>query len=197
MYNPSMTYLTRWATVGIVVTTLLNGCASTPPTPIPTPLPGDTPEIGTGTSSNPDVGSTTTGGTITLPSNPIPSSSTTTTSDDDANYHTVSPKETLYSIAKQYGHTTADIKAWNSLTSDSLSVGKRLRIAPPAGGTASTTSTSTSSSCHKVVRGDTLFTISKHYGHTVAEVAQWNGIKAPYNLKVGQMLQVSSDGSCQ
>jgi membrane-bound lytic murein transglycosylase D len=199
MYNRPIIYLTRWATVGTVVTILLNGCASTPPTPIPIPLPGDTPQVGTGTSSNPDVGSITTGGTITLPSIPVPSSGTIPPPDDDASYHTVSPKETLYSIAKQYGHTTADIKAWNSLTSDNLPVGKRLRIAPPAGGTASTTSTSKASSCHKIVHGDTLFSIAKHYGHKVAEVAQWNGIKnlKTYRLKVGQMLQVSPDGSCQ
>lgn len=145
MYNRPMTYLTRWATVGTVVTILLNGCASTPPTPIPTPIP-ETPQVGTGTSSNPDAGSASgnvPSATVTLPSNPLPSS---------------------------VGSTSPTPPA----------------ATPPS-----------SSACHKVVRGDTLYSISKHYGHTVAELAKWNGIKKPYNLKIGQLLQVSSDASCQ
>lgn len=43
--------------------------------------------------------------------------------------HTVQPKEGLYGIAKKYGVSVQDIKDWNQLTSDSLSIGQVLVVA--------------------------------------------------------------------
>jgi LysM repeat protein len=45
---------------------------------------------------------------------------------------------------------------------------------------------------HKVVEGETLFSLSQRYGATVEEMAQWNELKPPYNLSAGQSLRVSS-----
>ena len=44
---------------------------------------------------------------------------------------------------------------------------------------------------HIVVKGDTLFGISQHYGYSVAEIAKWNNLQKPYQLQIGQRLQVS------
>ncbi len=43
--------------------------------------------------------------------------------------HVVQPKEGLYSIAKKYNVTVADLKKWNKLESDQLSIGQKLKVA--------------------------------------------------------------------
>ena len=43
-------------------------------------------------------------------------------------YHTVQAKEGLYGIAKKYGVTIQQIKDWNNLTSDNLSIGQELIV---------------------------------------------------------------------
>lgn len=43
-------------------------------------------------------------------------------------YHTVAPKEGLYSISKKYNASIADIKKWNNLSSDGLSIGMNLIV---------------------------------------------------------------------
>ena len=39
---------------------------------------------------------------------------------------------------------------------------------------------------YRVVRGDTLYSIAFRYGLDWREVARWNGITAPYTIRVGQ-----------
>jgi LysM repeat protein len=43
--------------------------------------------------------------------------------------HQVQAKEGLYSIAKKYGITMQQIKQWNNLQTDTLSIGQQLIIA--------------------------------------------------------------------
>jgi LysM repeat protein len=43
-------------------------------------------------------------------------------------YHTVQPKEGLYTISKKFGVTVQQIKDWNSLTSNNLNVGQQLIV---------------------------------------------------------------------
>jgi LysM repeat protein len=43
-------------------------------------------------------------------------------------YHTVLPKQTMYSIAKQYDVTVDDVMRWNDLSSTSLKEGQQIRI---------------------------------------------------------------------
>lgn len=43
-----------------------------------------------------------------------------------------------------------------------------------------------------VQQGDTLSTISRRSGHSVAELAAWNQLEPPYHLSVGQKLIVDS-----
>ena len=44
-------------------------------------------------------------------------------------YHTVQPKEGLYTISKKYGVTVLQLKEWNNLASNNLSVGQQLIVA--------------------------------------------------------------------
>ncbi|HFE39453.1 MAG TPA: LysM peptidoglycan-binding domain-containing protein, partial [Gammaproteobacteria bacterium] len=43
---------------------------------------------------------------------------------------------------------------------------------------------------HKVEKGDTLYSIGFYYGQDYRDIAQWNGISAPYVLYPGQWLRV-------
>lgn len=54
---------------------------------------------------------------------------------DDAGQGTyvVKAKETLYSISKKFKVTVADLKAWNNLSSNSISTGQSLIVTAPAG----------------------------------------------------------------
>ena len=44
---------------------------------------------------------------------------------------------------------------------------------------------------HQVKQGDTLYAISFRYGQDYQQIAQWNGISAPYVISLGQRLRVS------
>ncbi len=46
----------------------------------------------------------------------------------DVIFHEVQPKEGLYSIAKKYNVSVKDIKSWNNLLSDDVSIGQKLII---------------------------------------------------------------------
>jgi LysM repeat protein len=48
-------------------------------------------------------------------------------------YHTVAPKEGLYSISKKYNVSVADIKKWNNLSADALTIGMRLLVSNSGG----------------------------------------------------------------
>jgi membrane-bound lytic murein transglycosylase D len=47
---------------------------------------------------------------------------------------------------------------------------------------------------HRVVRGDTLWSVSRRHGVTVEELARWNGIRVPerHTLRSGTVLRVSA-----
>ncbi len=117
--------------------------------------------------------------------------------------HVVQRGETLFAIAQRYGYNVKEVANWNGLQPPyQLSSGRRLRVAPLQISTRTTSSrqkasTSTSSrqnniTYHTVARGDTLYSISRQYGSQVADIAQWNDLKPPYTLSVGQSLQIAS-----
>ena len=112
--------------------------------------------------------------------------------------HIVQRGETLSIIAQRYGYALWEIARWNGLERPYyLSRGQRLRVAPWTTNrsrqqtTQSYRAKSGSGVYHTVVRGDTLYSISRHYSSTVSEVIQWNHLYPPYNLSVGQRLQVN------
>lgn len=129
------------------------------------------------------------------------------TQSSDPNYHIVMPGDTLFALSKRYGTSVGNLKAWNNLSSDNLSVGQRLRVTLPPGGTpqpvvspATTTpvappSTTSSGKDYIVRPGDTLYSIAQLYGYSVTDIAGWNSLSPPYQLAVGQVLAVSPPSS--
>lgn len=81
-------------------------------------------------------GSLSVGQEILIRSKPAEPVATSVTTPNAAKTHTVAPKETLYSIARQYGMTVTQLKEWNSLTADEVKIGQVLTVAVPAPGTA-------------------------------------------------------------
>lgn len=129
--------------------------------------------------------------------------------------HRVKRGDTLASLAKKYGVTTAQLKGWNGLSSNKLSVGRRLKIYPseaPVTDKKESASTEvelaankqqvangvqvqtnqvaqTVVSYYKVRRGDTWTAIAKKNGVTIAEIKKWNNIKSN-SLIAGKQLKI-------
>jgi LysM repeat protein len=111
-------------------------------------------------------------------------------------YHKIVPGDTLYSISRRYGYSVSQLAAWNNLSPpyNNLSVGQTLRVYPPSGIVRKVryrTGATSSGKYHSVVRGDTLYSISRRYGYSVNQVAAWNRLFPPYSLSIGQRLRVS------
>lgn len=104
--------------------------------------------------------------------------------------HKVKKGESLGSIAKKYHVSVSNIKKWNKMKSDTVVPGKKLVIYR-SGGSASTktssksndsstknnTATSTTKT-HTVKKGETLSSIARKYGCTVADLKKWNNLKS-------------------
>jgi membrane-bound lytic murein transglycosylase D len=119
--------------------------------------------------------------------------------------HTVEPKENLYSIARRFALRPADIVAWNNLPqSPALRIGQVLRLtapdaaAPvaPAGSAsekpqpAQSAAPATAPTRHTVQKGETLYSISRRYGVTPAQLQEWNS-KPDGGVKIGEVLLVT------
>ena len=112
--------------------------------------------------------------------------------------HTVQQGETLYSIARRYGKTVAEVAQANGLSQPYIiHAGNQLTI-PPVGGVTQAPAPApaeqqqqpTGTSTYIVQRGDSLATIAAQFGTTYIELARMNNIADPDVLHVGQVLQV-------
>ncbi len=109
----------------------------------------------------------------------------------DGLIHKVATKETLFSIARQYNVSVDDIKTWNNLKDNSLSLGQDIIIKrKPAVDPLVTKETPSAAKTHTVVAKETLFSISRQYGMTIQQLKEWNDIQEN-ELKVGQVLTVA------
>lgn len=99
-------------------------------------------------------------------------------SNDQIRYR-VKSGDYLGKIAEKYGVRVSEIKRWNGLRNNNLSVGQRLKIYAKQP-IASTTKKSSSNSAEKeytVRSGDSLWSISKKFpGVTVQNLQEWNNI---------------------
>lgn len=112
--------------------------------------------------------------------------------------HVVAAKETLYSIARQYSLSVDQLKQWNNLTTDELKLGQSLIVIQPKYQSAATPITKTpsevpaiksASAMHTVAAKETLYSISRQYNISVAQLKQWNNLTSD-ELKLDQQLMV-------
>jgi membrane-bound lytic murein transglycosylase D len=111
--------------------------------------------------------------------------------------HTVAAGESLYVLSRRYNVTVNELKAWNNLRSNALSIGQELRLSPPAGQAETNqdlkeepaTAISGQSTQHTVVSGESLYQISRKYGVTIKDIMEWNK-KSDFNVKPGDKLLI-------
>lgn len=109
----------------------------------------------------------------------------------DGVLHKVAPKETLFSIARQYNVSVDDLKAWNNLKETSLNLGQEIVIRKKTiTDTVVETTSPTSAKTHTVAPKETLFSIARQYGMTVSKLKEWNALDGN-ELKIGQVLTVA------
>ncbi len=120
-------------------------------------------------------------------------------------YHVVKKGEFLNKIATTYGVSPDDLITWNSLETNNLLIGQKLRINPPDSGnnlkavaqeTPEKSKTNNPAKDLKLVYytvkpGDTLWSIAKNYdGITIDQLKEWNKLSGKAGLKVGQKIKV-------
>lgn len=107
--------------------------------------------------------------------------------------HVVAEKETLFSISRLYGVTVDELKSWNNLTDNTLSLGQELVIKNQSALTSASANQAevkSAQTVHTVAAKETMFSIARQYGITVEQLREWNGLQTN-ELKIGQTLFVS------
>ena len=100
-------------------------------------------------------------------------------------YYTVKSGDTLYSIARKNNLSVNELKALNSLTSNTLSIGQKLLIS-----TSNSTPT-TGKTTYTVKPGDTLYKVASTYKTSIADLKLVNNLTSDI-LSIGQILIIPS-----
>ncbi len=108
-------------------------------------------------------------------------------SSQDYFQYTVKSGDTLYSIARKYEISVNQLKEFNNLVSNSLSIGQTLKI--PSSGSSVGPGVQ-----YIVVSGDSLYGIAKKYNTTVDEIKKLNNLSSN-NLSIGQILKIPTSTS--
>jgi LysM repeat protein len=109
--------------------------------------------------------------------------------------HIVAEKETMFSIARQYGLTVDELRQLNNITGNSISTGQELVIKKNAATTTAPTQKNTPQpiqslkGVHTVAEKETLYSVARQYGITVDQLKDWNNLTTN-DLKLGQTLFV-------
>ncbi|MGO4938369.1 LysM peptidoglycan-binding domain-containing protein [Fundicoccus sp. Sow4_H7] len=107
--------------------------------------------------------------------------------------HVVQSGEYLYLIARTYGVTVEQLRAWNNLSSDMIYPGDQLVLSGSAVETP-TPEAPTPNNVHTVVAGDTLYSIARRYGVTVDQLMSWNGLASSF-LNIGDQIIYYGDNA--
>lgn len=126
------------------------------------------------------------------------------TENNAANLHTVEPQETLFSISKQYGVSIAELKSWNNLSGNNLTIGQELKIYsaqesgnadPDQSQNSIVVNTNTQQNTYYTVKsGDTLYKIARGHNMTLDELKQLNDLTSN-TISIGQQLTVRASSA--
>lgn len=104
--------------------------------------------------------------------------------ESNSGFHIVEKGQTLYSLSRLYGLTVNELKQKNSLSSNTIMIGQKLRVS-----NTDSNEEFKSVSVWTVSKGDTLYNISKRNGITVEAIKNLNGLTSNLIL-IGQKLQL-------
>lgn len=102
-----------------------------------------------------------------------------------SDYYTVKSGDSLWSIAKKYGITVDELKNANNLTTNTLSIGQRLKIS----GMSSIDTEPKNYINYTVKAGDSLYSIAQKNDLTVQELKNYNNLTSDV-LQIGQTLRI-------
>lgn len=113
--------------------------------------------------------------------------------------HVVAAKETLYSISRAYNISVDELKQWNNITDNSLSLGQELVIkkrntvttTTVIAETPTTSNNNVPKGFHQVEAKETLFSIASKYSISVQQLRTWNALEGD-ELKIGLQLRVTA-----
>lgn len=100
-------------------------------------------------------------------------------------YHLVRRGDSLGKIAKKYGTTTANIKRWNNMRSNTVIVGRKLAVAA----TAASKAKSKANIVYRVKSGDVLIQIARRFEVPVRHIKRANDLNST-RIYVGQRLVI-------
>ncbi|MGT2925755.1 LysM peptidoglycan-binding domain-containing protein [Streptococcus cuniculipharyngis] len=97
--------------------------------------------------------------------------------------HQVLVGESVWSISRRYGISMQQLVAWNNISNNTIHAGQILQVVPPllVRGTSS----------HTVQAGESVWSISRHYGISMEQLITWNGIRNN-TVHPGERLQVTA-----
>jgi LysM repeat protein len=105
-----------------------------------------------------------------------------------ATAYTVRQGDTLWKISRQTGFSVSDLARVNGISDPSrIYPGQQLQTAAPPAPPAAAPAGAT----YRVRSGDTLWSISRRTGVSVADLARLNSLQAPFVIHPGQQLKVS------
>ena len=97
--------------------------------------------------------------------------------------------DSLWSVARRYGVTVADLALWNSMSpQDILSIGRELVVWSDSPVFVPAANQRIRRVTYTVRRGDSLYRISTQFRVSVADILQWNNISPERYLQPGQQL---------
>jgi len=109
--------------------------------------------------------------------------------------HVVEKGETLFSISRKYNVPPDDIKKWNNLQTNVITVGQVLEIKKYKENSLSTLPENKISSpeekLYEVKKGETLYALSRKFNVSVDDIITWNKLD-DLSLKEGQQLRIKN-----
>lgn len=101
------------------------------------------------------------------------------------NEYIVQKGDSLWSISKKYGITVDELKNYNNLKTNTLSINQILKIPSPE-------SSSLNTKTYTVAKGDSLWSISQKFNTTVNELKNLNNLSSNL-LSIGMILKIPSN----